>query len=66
MASKRVYIARILDQLLNPNRTDRNPDKLIVRRVVPSNCWLWRRKYRLSTGVDKTVRNSRRFDAGAV
>jgi hypothetical protein len=59
MASKRVYIARVLNQNFQPNKTVRNPDKLIVRRLVQPNCWLSKGKYRLSTGVDKTVRNSR-------
>jgi hypothetical protein len=40
MASKRVYIVRSLEQKFSPNKTDRNPDKLIVRRVGSSN---WRR-----------------------
>ena len=38
MAKKRVYIALVLDQFFKINRTDRNPDKLIVRRVGRSNC----------------------------
>ena len=47
-----------LEQNLHPNRTDLHPDKLIARRVVPSNCRLQREKIALSTDVDKTVRNS--------
>jgi len=39
MPLKRVYIVRIVETF-NPYKTDRSPDKLIVRRVVPSNCWL--------------------------
>jgi len=59
MTLKRVYIARILGQIFKPNRTDRNPDKLIVRCRAPSNCRLQRGKLCLSTDVDKLVRNSR-------
>ena len=36
MTLKRVYIARIPGQIFKPNKTDRNPDKLIspVRSAV--------------------------------
>jgi len=59
MPLKRVYIACILGQTFKLNKTDRNPDKLIVRRGARSNCRLQKGKSGLSTDVDKLVRNSR-------
>jgi hypothetical protein len=58
MARMRVQIAPALSRNFQVSRIDRNPDELIVRRSAPSNCRLQREKIRLSTDVDKLVRNS--------